>query len=493
MKFLNIAVMLALFVGFASCDSIFDDVSPSTSISADQALGSEEGVDGIRTSMYAKILGSFDLTTEYMIGPSVLADETCNRPGATRFQALCVAEGLTGTAHISPYGGAYELIQDANLLIGALGDGVVSDAKKTQYQGEAYALRAFAYHTLVRAFGYEPGNFSNGPQANFNLGVMLRTVPTLTLEDAQPVARATVNEVYTQILADLDMAQTLLTTENAGSVYYPSVAFVRALRARVLLYQGSYADAATEAAAAITASGLTLANTAEAVDAMFQADPNPESIFEIVVNANTEAIAGGNTNSGLAAYTSDQWVAQVPTNALMDRYDAADYRLAGWFNDCLAQQTTGAAANGCADVNDEGFSITKWSGSEGNLVDDIPMFRLSELYLIQAEAAAKAGTVADGIAPLNTLRTARGLTTVAAGDFANIAAFEDEILDERSRELVVEGHRFWDLKRLGRDVPDLNGAIKMRSNSFRILAPFGTANQNVNPLLVENPSYPTAE
>lgn len=487
LRFIKIAALSLLLVGGIACDDVFD-VSPSTSISTADALGSEAGIDGIRTNMYAKIRGSFDMTTEHFIGPSVLADETCNRQGSTRFQAQCTAVGTNGTTHIAPFnnGGAnpdaYEVIQEANLLINEIPDGVVDDAKRNQYRGEALVVRALAYHTLVRAYGYDPGNFSNGGTANWNAGVMLRTNATTDLSDAEPIARSTVDEVYTQILADLTEAESLLgaNADLLSANGFITMEFAMGLRARVLLYQGEWAAAATAAADAITASGLSLVNTSTGVANMwFQA--NPEALFEIKVNASTEAIAGSNANSGLAVYTSVQWVSQVPTNYTMDSYAAGDWRLSGWYAPCIQA--------GCTATNDEGVAVMKWNGYKGNFVDDIPYMRVAELYLIQAEAAAKSSGIASGIAPLNTLRAARGLAPVAAGDFADITAFEDEILLERTRELVVEGHRFWDLKRLGRAIPDGDGGEKMRADSYRILAPFGTGYQAVNPLVVENPDY----
>lgn len=493
-----VALSLIVFGGMA-CDSIFD-TEPSTSISTTDALGTEAGIDGLRTNMYGKILTSFDMTTEHFVGASALADETCNRTGSTRFQGQCTAVGTNGTAHIGPFNNgannpdAYEVIQEANLLINEIpeDEAIIPAAKRNQYIGEALTVRALAYHLLVRAYGYEPGNFSNGPQANFDAGVMLRTDATVDLSDAEPVARATVNQVYTQILADLDQAISLLPA-NANilsSNGFITREFALGLRARVLLYQGQWDAAATAAQAAITAAntgGVSLVTTEAGVAGMWSR-ANPEALFEIKVNASTESIAGSNGNSGLAVYTSVQWVAQVPTNYTMGTYDAADWRLDGWYAPCIS--------SGCTATNDEGVAVMKWNGYKGNFVDDIPYMRIAELYLIQAEAEAKSGTVADGIPALNALRAARGLGPVAAGDFADQNAFEEEILWERTRELIVEGHRFWDLKRLGRTVYDgngtgISGTVKMRGDSFRILAPFGTGYQAINPLLVENPEYDT--
>lgn len=501
-KFRITSIVLSVLLFSAwGCDAIFEDVAPSTAIGARVALESEDGVRAIRISMYEKIYTSFDATTEMLVGASAFSDESCNRPGATRFQGLCESEDIAAqTAHIGPFG-FYEVIQDANLLINGIPDGVLDAADLAQFRGEALAVRAWAYHNMVRAYGYEPGNFSQGPVANWDAGVMLRVNATLDLAEAEPVARATVNEVYTQILQDLDDAIGLLTanTSMASAKNFATREFALAMRARVKLYQGDWAGAAADAATAITAAnaaGVSLVTGAGHATMWYQ--PNPEALFELRVNGNLEQVAGSNVNNGLAAYTSDQWVSQVPTNILMDKYDPADLRYLNWYGDCLANQTVGAAATGCNAINDEGFSALKWNGFRNNFADDIPFFRISELYLIQAEAAAKATNIAAGVGPLNTLRAARGLAPVAAGDFANITAFEDEILDERSREFAFEGHRFFDLKRLQRDVvyagnDPSRSPIKFPAGSSRMLAPFGTNYQAVNPLFVENPGYPTLQ
>jgi hypothetical protein len=69
----------------------------------------------------------------------------------------------------------------------------------------------------------------------------------------------------------------------------------------------------------------------------------------------------------------------------------------------------------------------------------------------------------------------------------------DEILDERVRELVTEGHRFWDLKRLGRHITNPDGSSKIRYDSYRILDDIGASNISANPALVENPGYGSNE
>jgi len=163
----------------------------------------------------------------------------------------------------------------------------------------------------------------------------------------------------------------------------------------------------------------------------------------------------------------------------------------GWYRPCAeAQRVQLNTPTGCDAVNDAGYSLVKFNGAKGQIVDDLPYMRLSEMYLIWSEAAARDGnSPALGVDPLQTLLDARNAGTVPATALTNMTAFEDFILDERMRELALEGHRFFDLKRMGRDIRNPDGSIKMRADSYRILPQIGISLRNVNPQLVENPGY----
>jgi len=375
-------------------------------------------------------------------------------------------------------------------LISGLQDGVLDQATKDRYQGEAYAIRAFVNHRMASAYGYEPGT---ADAASWDLSIVLRTKATLDITDAEPLPRSTIAETYALIKSDLQTAKTLLSGVNSDNGYVTE-AFIEGLMARVHLYASEYSQAITAAEAAISKSGRSLVNTEAGVASMFKGK-NPEALFELVVDPNTEPIAGSNTNNGPVAYTSDQWVSQVPTNQLVSKYGAGDWRVAGWHNDCISQQSVGAAAAGCETRNDLAVSITKFNGWKGNLSQDLTYMRVAEMYLILAEASAKnANDPSAGLPYLQELRDARGAGAVPASATASMTAFEDFILDERARELAIEGHRFFDLKRLGRDIPSgLDGSIKIRKDSYRRLAPYPLTSQNVNPLLVQNPGYASAE
>lgn len=490
-------LMIGAVLFAAGCNDLFVDVEPATSVSGEEALSSQEGVEAIRASMYSTVRASFSYTTQYFIAPDSFSDLLRLRPGSTRYQTLNEAtDGDGTTAHLTSWSATYDVVQDANLLIGGVEEGVLDPDLEEQYRGEALAMRAFVMHHLVRALGYEPGNFDQGPEANWDHGTIIRTEPVMDIEDADERPRDTVDDVYAQILDDLNTAAGLL--EGYAAQDRLDEAFVHALTARVHLYAGNYAEAAASAQAAIDSPGpYQLADTEEAVATMFGAPgspgDHPETIFLLVVDGNTEFETGGDwmVNTGPSAYTSNQWGSQLPVQEVLDRYEANDYRL-GWYNECFDHRNNSKFGD-CDTVNDEGWTIDKFPSAKhiGNAVDDMPYMRLGEVYLILAEAAAKAtGNPADGVPALNTLREARGASTVSAGDFADIDEFEDFILDERVRELIAEGHRFWDLKRLGRTITHPDGSTKFRAESHRILGPVPVGEFGVNEFLIQNPGYP---
>lgn len=483
MNKLSFVIVLAAGFLFAGCNDLLEDVGPSTSISPEESLGTAEGVDLLRASLYSKMRASASFTTQNLLGPSALADETYTRTGASRYDALNFATGTSGTAHIGNYGAAYNVIQDANLLINSIEDGAVDEGTRDQYEGEAYAFRAYAYHNLIKVYGYEPGNYDIGPESNWNLGVPLRTDSVFEIEDVDEKPRATVEDIYDQIRNDLDEASSLL----AGSINntYANEAFVEGLKARVNLYEGNWGDAAEAAQNAIDL-GPDLEDDADGVAAMFVegSGDHSEALFKLVVDPDTEPIAGSNVNEGPAAYTAQQWWAQIPTESMLSLFDTEDYRYQGWFKPC--------GVTGCDSANSQQIASNKYNGDKGNLADDLPFMRVSEMYLILAEASAKdANTVTtEAIDALQDLKDARNAGDIPVDALADLEAFEDEILDERVRELHMEGHRFFDLKRLGRHIPDPNtGDIKIRFDSYRILAPLGNNNLNANSELEENPNY----
>ena len=477
-------VIFMLVFSTQACNDILEDPQPSTSLSQEVSLQDPGAIRAIRASMYSR-LQSFTYTTRLFLGPEAMGDNLTNREGSNRFLGLANNNARAGMSPTAAYDDAYELINDANILISGLGENALDDPdEQARFRGEALALRAFAMHNLVRALGFEPGATPDvGDGQGFTLGIPIRLEPSLTLDIAeQELPRAEVSAVYTQIKNDLNEAISILGNVGADNRVFITQAGAQAIKARVHLYERDYPAAATEASNALANTSASLA-TADIVPSMFNEQAfaiHPEAIFLGVLQ--TPSTEGLGVNDALNPYTETQWVAQVPTVEVRGLYAPSDVRN-DWFGVCDDQ---GGTIGGCP----TGEELKKWAGELGSFADNLPFFRVAEMILIQAEAQLNTSGVTDAINTLNTLRAERGLSALDPANF-NEAQTLNEILDERRREFIGEGHRFFDLKRLERAISkDPNtGLSDIPFSDRRVLDDVPEGLIQDNPALEQNPGY----
>jgi hypothetical protein len=180
-------------------------------------------------------------------------------------------------------------------------------------------MRAFYYHMLVQRWGkdYEPGT------AATDLGVPLVLAFDITLRPK----RATVAEVYTQILADIAQAKTLLVTAGAKSSIKLTKDCVTALEARVLLCMHNWTGATAAANSLISGGTYPLVNTAANFKKMWTDDTSTEVICQMFMSQPSELGSYINNiylglNAALAKYAPDF----VPQQWVVDLYEDADIR-----------------------------------------------------------------------------------------------------------------------------------------------------------------------
>jgi hypothetical protein len=287
--------------------------------------------------------------------------------------------------------------------------------------------------------------------------------------------------VYTQIEEDLLQAITLLPNEaditSTEKWFRVSKQAARALLARVYLFWGKYAQANTMATAVLTgpdATGRVIMDAANYVSA-WSTTINPESIFEIsILSADWSTVDGVNnslasvTNSNPTSAPNAQF-AVAGSDELIAAFEPGDVRRNVWVDN--------AGRNECK----------KWQGEKGTFLENVPIIRISEVVLIAAEARARSGDEPGARTALNSLRAKRGL-----GDIADSGqALLDIILNEKRVELCFEGHRFFDLKRLGLPIekPVSLGVTDVPANDYRILANIPNGEITYNSLLEQNPNY----
>ena len=300
---------MALLLLLQGCDSIIEKTEPSTAIPQEVGLSNPDGIAGIRASMYDRMHAEA-MSTDWLLGPSALADNTFFRGNQGRHQELNLNNFRAGVG-TAAYDNLYGLVNDANILINGIEEGALPEAEDNKFKAEARFMRALALHHAVRIFGYDPDGQggvvspNSGPGAGFDLGVVIRTSPTLAEADATPKARSTVPEVYDQILTDLNESLSLFEglPEDAkeGSPFFPSEAAVQGLLARVNLYGRNWAEADTRAQSAIDLAGSLfgsgIAEPSEVAEIFNERTANPEAIFTISTNPQLESAGVNRANA----------------------------------------------------------------------------------------------------------------------------------------------------------------------------------------------------
>ncbi|NJO02666.1 MAG: RagB/SusD family nutrient uptake outer membrane protein [Bacteroidia bacterium] len=289
--------------------------------------------------------------------------------------------------------------------------------------------------------------------ANDGPGVPLVLEPTLSQEDAQAVARASISQVYSQVISDLQVAKDMLPEDNGvrAGTYTAS-----AMLARVYLQQANYEGARDEANRVIEEGIFGL--NARFQDAFNNDGVTSEDIFTIQQTSQNNA---GSTNSGLAThYALSQRDDIVITQAYIDLFDDPNDARANFFD---------------LDPNSGELYTRKWVDPFTN----IPVIRLAEMYLIRAEANQRLGTEV-GDTPLNDINRLRNRANATPLVDVDL----DDIILERRLELAFEGQRIHDLKRLqlptdgfAFDAPELVLPIPQREIDVS------------NGLLTQNPGY----
>lgn len=463
--------MLSLVLAGTSCKDALD-VQPKQSIAADAALTDFASVNAISISLYSRASSFVYYGQRMLIAPDVLADNytTTANPGGRYVQERLNAPN----AHLTDlWATLYPAINEANFILANADRVTAAQADKDALKGQAFFMRALFYHDMARVYSYEPGFAVNG----WSEGVVIRTVPTDDVSKADFKPRSSIAEVYTLIENDLKQATTLLPNAvGSASVFRASKGAAFALLARVYLYQRKWAEAEQAATDAIAnkQGGTNLATAANYI-ASFASVPAGESMFELdYLPANYTTVDGiNNSMNSLSQKTVGGVFSVRATAELLSSFETGDVR-----RTAFAETLDGGAM--------VSYSL-KFPAHKGNFFNNIPVIRLSEVYLIRAEARAQQNKTTLAQDDLSTIRTRRGLAAVPTTTVGT--ALLDLVFNERRVELNLEGHRFFDFKRRGLDIRKPAGVPTLPYSDFRVLAPLPQAQTILNPLIKQNPGY----
>lgn len=385
----------------------------------------------------------------------------------------------------------YKNIKVANDVLKSVDLENLSDVAKS-YVGQAYAMRAFEYFTLIQIYQFSYKGHEDAA------GVPIVTEKTAEAE-ANNNPRAAVKDVYKQIMDDLNTAIDYLTdSRSAKSEINRQVAY--GLRARVNLVMQNWSDAAADAKKA--AEGYTPLSKDAAAAPGFNDVSASNWIWGNIVDESNDIVQSGILNfpSMMCSFTgngySPTYACRMINSKLWKEIPSTDVRKGWWIDENLNspivnpkyvvhqedEDEDGNVVKHLAVYNqtgDEVADITEpytnvkfgaYKNQYGNELNacDIPLMRVEEMILIQAEATAMGGNVEEGKRILeNFVRTYRDPSYTCNATTAE--GVQDAVWFQRRVELWGEGFSFTDLLRLKKPL-DRTGANYEVSVRFKLPA-----------------------
>ncbi len=470
--------MAGIAIIFQGCDGFLDQ-NPSDALPSADAITSvtdlRNAVNGVYTGMIDFDLGLGDMTEPYSYyGGDFIAYADLKGGDLNNTATNNQISPMARYEHSAESDFAEHFWQMPYTLIGRINDILsvidnieIETEEQEQYndlKGQLYALRALMHFDAARLFAKLP-SIADVNAADSGIPISKEKYPV-----GYEPSRSTLKETYDFIKTELDASLTLLSKdENLGRINYWAA---KGILARVHLYLEENNEALAEAQEIISDSPYSLYGIDEYLS-VWGVEGASESMFEILTNSSHNS-----QRNSIGYYTHSEG------------YGECAFSTQGY--DLLTENDKDIRSELIAWEDDEqetaGYYTQKYPGREGSLYYNNPIvIRLSEVYLIAAEAAVKGGT-ATGAQPavwyINQLRQNR------IEDYTNATGTTlDDILTERRKELVAEGHCCWDAWRNNKSIqsPRLKQTI---DGSFeKAILPIPKRETDISPLLKQNPGY----
>jgi hypothetical protein len=439
---------------FSGCSEDFLETKSTTKVDESVVFTNTEtammAVNGLHKLMWTADLsttafyGGYDML---MIWYEVMGEDLVYTYTNAQFQSQA-----RWSSHRSPTIGSMEhfyrllqyFISNANMIIEKIDAVPGTQSEKDNIKGQAYFYRAFGYFTMVQMYAerYKEGGNNTQP------GIVMRND-----NSTEARARASVEEVYQQINEDLDesakyLAATTVTRANKSHI---NLHVARGLKARVLLTQSKWLEAAEMAKLVVDQSGAKLQDdTYTTTSNRFADQTNTEWIW-----GSKPLYAQGKQLTHFHGYMSNENVSYNQNTPraiyclLYNRISDTDIRKKIWFPQAVVPSVTPrpllppSSNSKYANYMANKFLVEN-SATWGE--SDIPFMRLPEMMLVAAEGYARASRnseAADALYPLAHHRDPLYVKSVKTG-----ADLIDEVMIQRRVELWGEGFRYFDLKRL---------------------------------------------
>lgn len=429
-----------------------DDIKPEGLVDPAIAITSEANVREVLTGSYLSLASGNFYGGRLQVVSELMADKA-DGAGLVGYEADIYnlrSSSDAGTAEI--YQEPYRAIQRANLTLENLDK--VSAANKARFEGEARFLRAVAHFELVRIFA-QPYGYTTG---NTHPGIVVRTSSAFNNSSA----RNTVAEVYTQVLADLNAAASLLPASNG--VLASSWA-AKGYLAKVFFQMNKFDSAYKHAGDVISGSGATFDNTAAFITNRFGTTATTETVFGLV----QDAVSGarfGTLRGAIDATTIANLGLPLTATAYSEGAIGNDKRSA-WYWENLGIKRL------------KKYFVERLS---------LPLVYITEMKLIRAESAAELNqNLATAIGDMNDIINRAYTAPAPLPGGASAAVVLAKAREQRKLELVYElGDRLQQIKRIGaKGESSFSRTAPWNCNG--LVLQFPAADVSVNPNFQPNP------
>ncbi|MFA6770659.1 MAG: RagB/SusD family nutrient uptake outer membrane protein, partial [Bacteroidales bacterium] len=342
----------------------------------------------------------------------------------------------------------YEIIANANMIIENIDNAEGTQDERDYIKGQAIFYRGFCHFLLIQLYGERYDRAGNNSQD----GIVLRVQST-----TEPKERSSVEEGYALINKDLDEAIGLLggISLKRSSKVHADVHVARAIKARVLLTQGKWLEAAAMAKLVVDNSDAQMDNSCYEYKQGRCCDAsNSEWIWAKI--AQPELETGTLTNFySYISNTNISYNRNTPRaiyNLLYEKISATDIRKSLWVEKVagatdLVYPPKGNRYKWMSQKFIVDYPDNTSASYSGNIITaDLAYIRLPEMYLIMAEGYARGNKEGDARSALYVLAKDRDPNYSLSTNSGE--ALIDEILIQRRVELWGEGFRWLDLKRL---------------------------------------------
>lgn len=377
----------------------------------------------------------------------------------------------------------YSTIGKTNAVINnvrKVNDPALSADRVEQIVGEASFIRAFMYFQLVQLWGPVPLQLTE-----------VKTISAANLDEIYPLifpARSSIDEVYAQVIADLETALPRVRTwSQVPHKGYVTTGAVKAMLAKVYATIEPHDwSKVLQYCDEVIAEGYSLTPTYDELWELGNENTS-ESIFEI-------NYSGGITdgNWGVKIFRGLDWKKfNLPSNDLVQAFDDEGDMIRK--NNCIIfLDVTGKWSDIHWPQTNYPF-INKWRNFEEGSNQNYIFYRLADILLLKAEALNELGQTGDAADLVDQIRERVNLPKTTAASQADMRL---AIEKERRLELAFEGHRWYDLKRTGRAIEVMNNAkgaggepLGYNLTPSRLVWPIPQAELDKNTNLTQNDGY----